>query len=1049
MTAFLSAELAARWPCLYGSDIGYDDDPNGGGAPSEITGAPTGTLYHETTADSFWRKKLDSSWAEIDADSGLNSFAPFFYGAYLTDPIVDVTSDGANITLSLSSSGSVDTQILFSSGVLTLETDPTPATINLTAGTDSAPQVNYVYIPESTGALTVSSLGWPIGEFAAVATVLCQSASSAQTDGLYKVHAWTDHLKGSSGSHFQHVNEWIRSQNATWLSGGSFTVTIDAGPSPDNVYVSSTSGEAMQLHHHEFPAFDTQVSDHVYLVNDSVSPYTKVSNLNSVLTDSAGGSMSASRFSLVFWVVVSEDSQDCQLMCNLPSGTYGSDSAAIQDLEKYSVYTIPGAYKGTGILLARVTFRHQTAGGGQWTIVDEQDLRGLDPAIVGSGALALGAHAATHEVGGGDEVTIENLATTSSTAGEIVISNGLGGLEISSQHNLADDIVTITTSDAAERDPRVFLDSSGTSGILEIGSGVSTDSNPYGQVRTTANNTTASANITASSGFIAQGIIAAQLSGGNGLVTLTSINSVGQTASISASNGVITLTGAIDGIQFSGYANTRDDSSTTAVENMIYTDATGLVKSVPITKVVGIPARFDATSTDPDYGNHMVEYYVDPATGDDATGEPFSTVNKFETIQGCLDDIYVYGLDASDTTVVIYAPTGTSTIDERLLETHKHIREVIVLGDRGTNELVNFSGKAAKVKPAVGSLAATVAAAQVTATALSTYSTTSPNPYELGLMVNLGGGQLTEIRPEMRAVTDISSGTTIDIVENADSIPGYTSAYIVTYNTSIGEAGQLFRVVAPNVGTFRFVACKLVGTGYDCENTIFHGCRDASTVDSQTCTMRITGAGVGGFYAHAVGAEGSGADYKYTATENYGKEMTEDYCYFKRQRISHHNGKTYIRNNVWGDSSGLTDMSCGAGDFAKLFVERNDWYRCATHSLYAYRDSLIEILDENAVWGGSIFMRFGGGSIQISNSNLIYGDVNGATAAFIDAKANDSAFGGTGRGIKAGFTSDIENTTSATRQGFISTAHNASGFLISSLPENDFSLSDSTGTVLR
>ena len=70
-------------------------------------------------------------------------------------------------------------------------------TVALTPGTDVSPTLNYIYVLESTKALTASTAGWPATEYAPIATVFCQSAAGAQADGLYKVHAWTDHLKAT------------------------------------------------------------------------------------------------------------------------------------------------------------------------------------------------------------------------------------------------------------------------------------------------------------------------------------------------------------------------------------------------------------------------------------------------------------------------------------------------------------------------------------------------------------------------------------------------------------------------------------------------------------------------------------------------------------------------------------------------------------------------------------------------------------------------------------------------------------------------------------
>lgn len=75
---------------------------------------------------------------------------------YLDSPSITVTSDGATITLSLEKNGGGDLRIYFSDGVYTL--DCTPAdTVTLTAGSDVSPQINYIYVLQSTKTLTAST----------------------------------------------------------------------------------------------------------------------------------------------------------------------------------------------------------------------------------------------------------------------------------------------------------------------------------------------------------------------------------------------------------------------------------------------------------------------------------------------------------------------------------------------------------------------------------------------------------------------------------------------------------------------------------------------------------------------------------------------------------------------------------------------------------------------------------------------------------------------------------------------------------------------------
>lgn len=321
---------------------------------------------------------------DLALNSDIEAINHGWNGSILETAAVTVTSDGATVTLSVEQNGGGDLTVVFSDGFFDWDTTP-PDTITLTAGSDTSPTENYVYFLQSTKALTVSTSAFPSAEHAPLATVVCQSAASLQTDGAYKVHAWTDHVTASTDQgHIADINSWIRNQNATWLTGvvQTYTITTNGG-SADNVILTTASGTVLQLHSHAFPAFSG--TPDVYVVNDSVTPYNKVTDLNALLTDSTGASMSGRYFSLVIWGVVSESAADCKLYCNLPGGSYNNAAGVEEDLDGFSNFTIPPEFKGTGFLISEWKLRHQAASGGTWTSISELDLRGLLPAVTAGG----------------------------------------------------------------------------------------------------------------------------------------------------------------------------------------------------------------------------------------------------------------------------------------------------------------------------------------------------------------------------------------------------------------------------------------------------------------------------------------------------------------------------------------------------------------------------------------------------------------------------------------------------------------------------------------
>lgn len=323
---------------------------------------------------------------QINIGDNLEGVISIFNGSILEQDDQTVTSNGTVVTFSIEKEGSGDLNLFFDGGFYTF-TAP-PATIALTPGSDVAPTENFVYIPKSTKVLTVSTTSFPSDEqIIPLATILCQSAASVQTDGLIKHHAWTDHVADSVGQgHILHVNEWIREQHATWKNGVAPTTSVTTNPGAiDNVYFSNTSGVVYQLHKHTFQAKDMGVSDIAYVVNDFTTKYDRIADLGAVDTTSTGATLRSNNtyYSVVVIGVVSENSST--LLANAPAGFYTSAIDATDDISGYSNYSIGNNVKGTAFLIARITLRYQTITSGTFTEIETEDLRGLLPATSAGG----------------------------------------------------------------------------------------------------------------------------------------------------------------------------------------------------------------------------------------------------------------------------------------------------------------------------------------------------------------------------------------------------------------------------------------------------------------------------------------------------------------------------------------------------------------------------------------------------------------------------------------------------------------------------------------
>lgn len=357
-----------------GSPIYLSDTTDGG-----FTTSPPSSPAYLVRLGSIGVVDAVNGTIEVAVSIGNNtqSVIEIFNGTILEARTVNVTSNGTTISCTLEKAGGGDLTLFFNGTFTAFDSTPA-ASVTLTAGTDTVPILNYVYILESTNTLTKSTTGFPTAQHVPVAEVLCQSAASLQTYGAYKFHEWTEHLTDTSmQGHLSHVNAWIRGQNATYISG---LVPTFSGTGTGTIGLSNTLGTVLQLHSHSFPVFSDPAP--IYVVNHPTTPYTRVTNIADIDVDSTGATLDARTAALVFFAVVSQNSSDCKWMCLLPSGSYGQskpDDTRV-DADSYTNYSIPLSFKGTAILVHRL-IRSANPGGTTITLYTDSsdDLRGLLP----------------------------------------------------------------------------------------------------------------------------------------------------------------------------------------------------------------------------------------------------------------------------------------------------------------------------------------------------------------------------------------------------------------------------------------------------------------------------------------------------------------------------------------------------------------------------------------------------------------------------------------------------------------------------------------------
>jgi len=323
--------------------------------------------------------EIHATLGKINIDPNLNvddTDTNFFNGLFRESFDFLVTSSGSTVTGTLTPNGTnVDMTLMFSSGFSIFDTSP-GAEVLLTAGTDEIPQTNYIYIPETTKVLTVSTSAWLEAEHVKIAQISLRSAAATASDGVMRNQNWNDHLAGTNHQgHLSHVTEKLRQFEAQWDNGVEGSSTTDG----TDVWVSNTAGEVYQMHKQTFPAYDTETGDDLHIVNNFAESYVTETNLNTQILDSLGNSLSNLSFSFVMWGISNKTGEPSHLMINLPTGGYSKNfpDTAVNDASNTSVYTIPRDYQGVGFLIARFTYI--LAGTTSWTLYDTEDLRGRVP----------------------------------------------------------------------------------------------------------------------------------------------------------------------------------------------------------------------------------------------------------------------------------------------------------------------------------------------------------------------------------------------------------------------------------------------------------------------------------------------------------------------------------------------------------------------------------------------------------------------------------------------------------------------------------------------
>jgi hypothetical protein len=307
----------------------------------------------------------------------------FFVGAIISGYSAEclITSDGSTVTASVQSVGSGDIRYVTTDGYATLDCTPA-ATVALTAGTDSAPVTNWIYIDIADGLLKKSTTGFPSSPYVPIDKRLIPSASFVQSYGTYPGNNFSDHVYSAvDNGHLMHLNQSFRLRPPVYISGALTTIS---GSGTANCTVAVASGEILLNHLRTTYSFAN--GSNLLIANDQTTPYQIISNLYNLTTDTAGATLTGRWAAHFIWYGHAQESSGAKLFINKPSGTYLSADETRSDSNGYFNSAVPPAFRGCAIGLRRVVARRSATGTIEINYKTSDDWRGKPlSSVAGSG----------------------------------------------------------------------------------------------------------------------------------------------------------------------------------------------------------------------------------------------------------------------------------------------------------------------------------------------------------------------------------------------------------------------------------------------------------------------------------------------------------------------------------------------------------------------------------------------------------------------------------------------------------------------------------------
>ena len=391
----------------------------------------------------------------IGVNMNLNEYDYAGDGCVIEDFTTSISVVAGVIKLTLANSNPSRLFVPFQLGSEVYEIT-SPVTVDLIEGTSTVPQNNYTYLKVLSGVPTLlNSVSFPTGEFVMISdTAVLDDLETLIRGALSHQKFYSAEYRGGRGR-FSYISERLFRLPAHWDSGCTPTATINTVPNPDVLGFSTLAGVVYLQSRLTFPALNI-ATDGIYVVNGvggagNIQPYTRLTNLIFANEDTNGNLLNNNRLHLVVFGLINNDTNQCKLCVNLPTGGYSTnDTQAYYDYNGTSVYTVPQVLGHTAFLIARIPVRNTGTGiefinpVGQNQIINLLgNPIGISGGASGSGAfipnltqvLGAGADATDLDINNLDNLDVRTIAVNdpSTIAGQVEIkvnTTPVGGITV-------------------------------------------------------------------------------------------------------------------------------------------------------------------------------------------------------------------------------------------------------------------------------------------------------------------------------------------------------------------------------------------------------------------------------------------------------------------------------------------------------------------------------------------------------------------------------------------------------------------------------------------